>query len=97
MCLVSWKCVWILVGSVLDSGTCFWILGRVLDSRKCFGFWDVFLDSRKCFVPTSHLTYKDIESNKILTYVRKREIGADLHRSGASVSSWYTEMPSIYT
>ena len=30
-------------GSVLDSGTCFWILGCV------FGFWDVFLDSGMCF------------------------------------------------
>ena len=26
------------VGSVLDSGKCFWILGSVLDSGKCFGF-----------------------------------------------------------
>ena len=57
----SGKCFWIL-GSVLDSGTCFgfWkvfldsgkcfsILGRVLDSGNCFGFWEVFLDSGTCF------------------------------------------------
>jgi len=42
VCLVSWKCVWIL-GSVLGSGKCFWILERVLDSGKCF-------------VPTSYRT-----------------------------------------
>ena len=32
----------LFLGSVLDSGTCFWILGRVLDSGRCFGFWEVF-------------------------------------------------------
>ena len=37
------------MGSVLDSGTCFWILGRVFGFWEVlFGFWDVFLDSAKC-------------------------------------------------
>ena len=63
-----WEAFWIL-GSVLDSGECFWFLGHnfILDFGKCFGFWDVFfnsekcywivgcvLDSGTCFVPTSH-------------------------------------------
>ena len=46
-----------IVGSVLDSGTCFWILGRVFGFwdvfwilGRVFGFWDVFLDSGKCYL-----------------------------------------------
>ena len=30
-----------MLGSVLDSGMCFWILGSALDSGKRFSFWEV--------------------------------------------------------
>ena len=43
-----------ILGCVLDSGTCFWILRSVSDSGTFIWILGCVLDSGKCFGPTSH-------------------------------------------